>query len=145
MPRSSATIWAVSLARDRGELTMTSQSVPASTSTASRACWRPVSFNGMSLEPCMRPSAFQSVWPWRMKAIVILSLSPSSGKTSAARVQHAQPAVAVGVQVERDGAIPSDHGGLLVEQVDEPGVTVRLVNSQGNRDRLGREVVQCDH
>jgi hypothetical protein len=55
----------VTRARDKGEATMLAMPRPRNFSAAARACASPVSFSGMSMLPCDRFFAFQSVSPWR--------------------------------------------------------------------------------
>ena len=83
-PSSAAMISAVSRARDRslettiGATEDASQSRRGGAAAASRACARPVSLRGMSVEPWMRRSRFQSVSPWRTR-VSRVTVEPNRG------------------------------------------------------------------
>mmetsp|Transcript_6366 Transcript_6366/g.15064 ORF Transcript_6366/g.15064 Transcript_6366/m.15064 type:complete len:206 (-) Transcript_6366:99-716(-) len=65
---SAKTMSAVSFAREREEDATTSRGIPARTTAAFCAWSLPLAFRGTSYPPpWMRPSAFQSVSPWRTR------------------------------------------------------------------------------
>src|SRR5215207_10945776 len=130
-------ISAVSRARRSGELTTMSHGSAASAEAATRACSRPVSLRGMSLRPCMRSARFQSVCPWRMRAMSTGSSLGEGSWADAAPQPFGVNTEEISVYCTDVADAPREHDGHIqpVRRVKETTMTDTTLPTQTDADR----------